>query len=229
MQAGPSGLRVGVMLPQNNTTVERELPAWLPPGATVEIVRIPRGTRLLTPEAMPAYRSNSLRLAQAFARDDIDVVAYSCTAASFLLGPLAERELGYELEQVTAKPVVTVARAAVDHLCRLGVSRAAVVSPYAQTVNERLREMLACAGIEVLTLNSFTAQTTSQLARISALDVMELSRRTMTDRAEALFIACAQLPTLGVTETLSTEFGRPVVSSVQSLASELDTAFRACR
>ncbi|WP_275559122.1 aspartate/glutamate racemase family protein [Streptomyces sp. 5-6(2022)] len=209
------------MLPQNNTTVERELPAWLPSGTTIEVVRIPRGPQLLTPEVMPAYRSHCLQLAQAFAEDRIDVVAYSCTAASFLLGPEVERELGSELEKVTSKPVVTIARAVVGSLSRLGVTRIGVVSPYTDSVNERLREMLSEAGISVVAINTFTARDVTQLSQISALDVLRLSRRTMTDDCEALCIACAQLPTLGVTDTLASEFCRPVVSSLQSLASEL--------
>ena len=41
-------LRVGLMVPANNTTMEVELPAWLPAGSTVTTVKIPRGQGLLT-------------------------------------------------------------------------------------------------------------------------------------------------------------------------------------
>ena len=40
----------------------------------------------------------------------------------------------------------------------------------------------------------------------------------MTDDCDALFIACAQLPTHDVLAPLSRTFARPVLSSVQTLA-----------
>ena len=36
-------LKVGLMVPANNTTMEVELAAWLPAGSTVTTVKIPRG------------------------------------------------------------------------------------------------------------------------------------------------------------------------------------------
>jgi len=46
--------RIGLMVPINNTAMERELPAWLPAGSTCTTARIARGKGLLTSEAMPA-------------------------------------------------------------------------------------------------------------------------------------------------------------------------------
>ena len=40
-------LRVGLMVPANNTTMEVELAAWLPAGSTITTVKIPRGAGLL--------------------------------------------------------------------------------------------------------------------------------------------------------------------------------------
>ena len=48
MSAGQSPLKVGLMVPANNTTMEVELPAWLPAGSSVTTVKIPRGPGLLT-------------------------------------------------------------------------------------------------------------------------------------------------------------------------------------
>lgn len=56
-------LRVGLMVPINNTTMEGELAAWLPPGSIVTRVGIPRGAGLLTRETMPAYRDAAVALA----------------------------------------------------------------------------------------------------------------------------------------------------------------------
>ena len=68
MKAGP--LRLGLMVPANNTTMEAELLAWLPAGSTVMLRRIPRGKGLLTPQSLPAYRNEALRLAGSHRRRD---------------------------------------------------------------------------------------------------------------------------------------------------------------
>lgn len=41
--ASPAPLKVGLMVPANNTTMERELTAWLPDGSRCVTLRIPRG------------------------------------------------------------------------------------------------------------------------------------------------------------------------------------------
>ena len=96
-------LRVGLMVPINNTTMERELLAWLPAGSRCTTLRIPRGKGLLTPETMPAYREQALALAATFADLDIDCVVYGCTAAGFIAGPAGEAELAARIAEITGK------------------------------------------------------------------------------------------------------------------------------
>ena len=221
MRQPATALRVGVMIPENNTTVERELPRWLPSGSTIDLVRIPRGKGLLTRETLPAYKANALALAGQFARDDIDVMAYGCTAAGFILGPVGDRELTEDFKRITGKPVATIAQSMNASLLGLGVRRIALVTPYSKQVNEQLEAFIASVGIEVAAFDSFYAANVEELGRIDASDVAALSRKTMTDDCEAMFIACAQLPTVDVLDSLRTEFGRPVLSSIQSLAAQI--------
>ncbi|MBI3937052.1 MAG: hypothetical protein HY323_08745, partial [Betaproteobacteria bacterium] len=62
-----AALKVGLMVPINNTTMERELLVWLPAGSTCVTLRIPRGKGLLTAETLPAYKAQALALAARFA------------------------------------------------------------------------------------------------------------------------------------------------------------------
>ena len=57
-----SAMKVGLMVPANNTTMERELKAWLPEGSTVTTVKIPRGEGMLTRDTIPAYRDRAIAL-----------------------------------------------------------------------------------------------------------------------------------------------------------------------
>ena len=87
-------LRVGLMVPANNTTMEIELAAWLPVGSSSTTVKIPRGQGLLTKETLPAYRDSAIALArQHFVDGKHDLIAYGCTAAGFISGPAGDAEL----------------------------------------------------------------------------------------------------------------------------------------
>jgi maleate cis-trans isomerase len=151
-------LHVGLMVPSNNTTMERELLAWLPAGSTCNTQRIPRGKGLLTKEVLPEYVAQALLLAKVFSDPAIDVVAYGCTAAGFISGPAGDAALQSNLAKVTGKNVVTTARSMVTALQEAGVKNIALVTPYLDTVNTQLKAFLTDGGITVKRFNSFYVQ-----------------------------------------------------------------------
>jgi len=212
-------LKVGLMVPINNSTMERELAAWLPAGSTCVREGIPRGKGMLSAETLPEYKAQALKLAERFADPSIDVVAYGCTAAGFIGGPAADARLQVELGEITGKPVFTVARSMVLALQGVGAQNIALVTPYLDEVNDRLKAFLADGGISVRRFASFYAQNVDELGRITAPQVAQLARETMDDGCDALFIACTQLPTHAVLADLGRELGRPAFSAIQVTAS----------
>jgi maleate cis-trans isomerase len=212
-------LRVGLMVPANNTTMEVELAAWLPAGSTITTVKIPRGQGLLTKETIPAYRDSAIALArQHFADSGLDLIAYGCTAAGFISGPSGDAELAAMLTAATGLPVVTTARAMVNALQHAGAKRVAVVTPYHDAVNAQLTAFLADGGIGVVRLETFRAPDVDALGRITADEVRALARTTMGPDCDALFIGCSQLPTHAILAGLETEFARPAWSSIRATA-----------
>jgi maleate cis-trans isomerase len=210
-------MNIGLMVPANNTTMARELPAWLGTPVMVRTLKIPRGEGLLTEETVPAYVERAKELAKSFA--GIDTVVYGCTAAGFIMGPQADSALAADLERITGKRVVTTARAMIEVLKH--TRQVAVVTPYADAVNRQLARFLEQSGIEVARLAAFGAQSTEELGRITSSQVAALARETMAPDCEALFIACSQLPTYDIVPGLQREFGRPVWSSIQATAHAL--------
>ena len=211
-------LHVGLMVPSNNTTMEREMLAWLPAGSTCRTVKIPRGKGLLTKETLPEYIAQALKLAQTFDDPQVDVVAYGCTAAGFISGPAGDATLQSDLARITHKNVVTTARSMVQALQEIGAKDIALVTPYLDAVNTQLKAFLADGGISVKRFNSFYAQNTDELGCIEAHQVAKLARETMGDDCEALFIGCSQLPTAEILGELQREFARPALSSIQVTA-----------
>jgi maleate cis-trans isomerase len=213
-----SPLRIGLLVPANNTTMAPELRQWLPAGSTCNRVGIPRGKGTLTAGDLPSYLGQAVKLAKKFSGEEIDEVVYGCTAAGFLAGPAREAELAAELGQVTGKRVVTTAQAMIAALRHANARRISVVTPYLNAVNAQLRACLADAGIEVVVLASFRARTTAELAAITPAQIAALARAAMRPASDALFIGCSQLPTYAISADLEREFGRPVWSSIRATA-----------
>lgn len=214
-------LKVGLMVPVNNTTMEGELLKWLPADSTVRTLKIPRGPGLLTRETVPVYKQAALDLARQFADHDLDAIVYGCTAAGFIYGPAGDAELAGQLADVTGLPVTTTARAMVDSLQQSGAREIAVVTPYHDAINEQLTAFLAASHIHVRALSTFRAASVDELGRITAEQVAERARQTMTGDCDALFIGCSQLPTHAILENLKRELGCPVESSIHATAEQV--------
>src|SRR5262245_60870230 len=184
-------LSIGLIVPINNSTMESELLARLPSGSACRTVGIPRGKGMLKPEDLPAYLAQTTRMARTFAADDIDMVVYGCTAAGFMAGPQRDAEVAAEISNVTGKPVVTTAGAMTAALAHIRVRNIALVTPYLDLVNERLKSFLAASGISVEVLASFRAQTVDELASITPAQISALARAVMRESCDGLFIACS--------------------------------------
>jgi len=217
-----AALRIGLMVPANNTTMEGELLEWLPAGATCRTLRIPRQQGLLTMADIPAYVGQAESLARAFAADPVDLVIYGCTAAGILSGPERDAGIAASLSAITGSPVVTTANSMVESLREARAHDIALVTPYSAEVNEQLKSLLARAGIAVRRMSSFEAENVEELGKIGREAVAARARETMDQECDALFIACSQLPTRAIVGPLEKEFKRPVWSSIKA------TAWRAC-
>jgi maleate cis-trans isomerase len=215
-------LKIGLMVPANNTTMEGELLAWLPEGASCRTLRIPRQQGLLTTADIPAYVGQAESLAEAFAGDPVDLVVYGCTAAGILAGPERDAGIAESLSAITGAPVVTTARSMVESMREAKARDIALVTPYQPEVNAQLKSLFAQSGIAVRRMSSFGAANVEELAAIGPDAVTARARETMDGGCDALFIACSQLPTRSVVGPLEQEFGRPVWSSIKA------TAWRAC-
>lgn len=213
-------LRVCLMVPANNTTMERELLSWLPPGSTCQTLRIPRGPGLLDRDAIPAYRDAALDVARTAVKP-VDIVAYGCTAAGFISGPTADAELARQIGDLCGAPVVTTAGAMVDELIATGASRVGLVTPYSDTVNAGLIAYLETFGLNAARVSRLDAPDVQALGRLTETDVTEAAQRLQGDDLDAVFIACSQLPTAGILGPLCATLGVPVLSSIQATAARI--------
>ncbi|WP_136441396.1 aspartate/glutamate racemase family protein [Pacificoceanicola onchidii] len=215
----PIGTRanLGLVVLQPDETLEHDCRRLLPQeGVALYVSRIVSGTEVSTDSlgAMEARLPEAAgRLPEAVS---FDVVGYGCTSATAVIG--APRVSALVREGCSAQAVTEPLSALVAACGALEVTRLALLSPYVAEVSDGLRRALSAQGIETPTFGSFDEAVESRVARIDEASLMAAGRALMADGdAEALFLSCTNLRTLGVLEALEQETGKPVLSSNQVL------------
>jgi arylmalonate decarboxylase len=137
------------------------------------------------------------------------------TSLTFYRGPEAHDRLLEKLRTTTGLPVSTMSQAIIDGLREVGAQRVAVATAYTEIVNQRLKELLVAAGVEVLSLECFNILEFGGPGKKTEADIIALSSDAVAHApdAEGVLISCGGLRTLGVAKPLEERHGLPVVSS----------------
>ena len=211
-------IRVILVVPANNTTMEKEIQAYIPEITDLRVARIPRPHRPLTVDDLPTYRKSTLATVAPLVKDGADLVIYGCTSAGFLAGPQGDTDAVRALSDLVGAPVVSTAVALGLALQHSGLRRVDLVSPYIDWKNEMLISFLAAAGVTVAARGSFKAKDPTELGGITAEQVLQKALEVVRDDSQGLAIACVQLPTIDIIPVLTTRLARPVWSAVRAAA-----------
>ena len=212
-----SSCRALLVLPAANTTMADEIAALCPWLGALSVARVPSPLQGIAKD-LPGYRANTLRAVEPLLGDRPDLVIFGCTAAGFYGGREGNAETVGALRELTKADVVSTADAMVDVLRHEKASRVAVVTPYARDINERLTAYVQGTGLTVTNLESFLCATSAELLAITEDQVLEKSLATDLRDADALFIACSQMPSLRIMPVLRERLGLPVWSSISATA-----------
>jgi maleate isomerase len=153
--------------------------------------------------------------AQILPDEEVDVVAYGCTAASIVLGNDAVTRYLNAAKPDT--PCVTPSSAAFDAFEALGVKRVSVLTPYSPDVTDELAQYFATHGPEVVNAACFGLTDDRQMARISEDSIIEAGIAACSDQADALFLSCTALRAATCVQRIEDRLGKPVVSSNQAM------------
>jgi arylmalonate decarboxylase len=213
-----ASLRAIVAVPAINSTMEPELTALCPELTPFGLARVPLPEGGLTADTLPTYTRSTFDAIEPFLPSSPEVLVYGCTAAGFLLGRVESERITAALGRHSGAVVVSTGQAMVDVLRHEGVTETAVVTPYPKPINDGLRAYLASAGFAIQTLGGVECADGEALCRIGEDQVLDMATRTVTPDSKALFIACSQLPTMGILAPLRQRLGIPVWSSVSATA-----------
>jgi maleate isomerase len=207
------GLRIGLLVPSSNTTIEPDFYVMAPRGVTVHTARMRLSE--VTPEALMRMAEDTERAGNLLADAGVDIIVYGCTTGSLVGGVQWEEDLVKRIEKGTGIPAVSTSSAVVDALRALGVRRIGVATPYSEELNNLEKRFLEDLGFQVTAMRGLDLLDNLDIGRVGRETLEELVG-SVAEEADAVFISCTNLPAVGLIEEFEKEYGVPVVTSNQA-------------
>lgn len=217
--------RIGVIMPSSNTMVEPDFMRNLPPGATLHSARM-----YLAETTAEAERSMIFEYAPQAMRDLASlyphVVAFACTSGGAVLGEQGERDLIDRIAVETGAKVVSTNDAVKSHIARYNPSRVAVITPYNDELNEKIRIGLESRGLNVVRIRGMGILENYAIAEVTPEEIVAFAEEQLAGADfDLLFASCTNWNGLRARPLLWRRFGVPVVSSNQAtIAAALEAA-----
>jgi maleate isomerase len=214
-------VRVGLVVPSSNVTVETELPAILGRHAEASFSFHASRMRMakVSPAQLAAMNAQRERCVMELGDADPDVILYACLVALMAAGPGEHQRV----EALVAEQLATggseakvrsSAGALVEGVRALGASRIALVTPYMRPLAEQVVAYLEAEGLEVADWRALEVEDNREVGCIPGDRVMAAARSLDLAGVDALVIsACVQMPSLDLVEAAEQELGLPVLSA----------------
>ena len=208
----PLAKRVGLIILATDHTTEVNFQRMVA-GERIGVyaTRIPYANPV-TPENLRAMQPSLTAGAALILPDEpLDVVVYSCTSASVVIG-----DVQVEAAVRAAKPgaaVVTPTAAAVAGLRALDARRISVLTPYTLETSRPMADYFLGLGFDIARFTCLGLTDDREMARISPAEIVTFAREAMAPDSDALFISCTAVRAAGVAAEIETVIGKPVVTS----------------
>jgi maleate isomerase len=217
-------IRIGLIVPSSNTTMETEIPEML---RRREQIRPERFTfhssrarlHTVTKEELERMVHDSDRCALELSDARVDAIAYACLVALMSRPAGFHREAEERLHGLTAgngapAPVVSSAGALVEGVLALGARRVALVAPYLKPIAGLVVDYLTKSGLEVVDYVTLEVANNLEVGRLDPMRLPDLAAGLDLTRAEAVVLsACVQMPSLPAVELAERRLGLPVLSA----------------
>jgi maleate isomerase len=207
------GLRIGLLVPSSNTTMEPDFYKMAPRGVTVHTARM-RLTEV-TPDALIRMAGDAERAAGLLADAGVEIIVFGCTTGSLVGGVKYEESLVRRIEEETGIPAISTSTAVVEALRSLGAKRLGVATPYSEELNSLEKSFLEDLGFQVTGIRGLSLLDNLDIGRVGRVTLEDITRE-VADEADAVFISCTNLPVLDLIEDFEKEFNRPLTTSNQA-------------
>ncbi|MEV2278140.1 Asp/Glu racemase [Nocardiopsis sp. NPDC049922] len=205
---------VGVIAPYD-FALDRELWRWTPDDVSLHVTRLPYVHVPVTVDQAAALsmERNVDPAVRALLAPEPLAIGYACASGSFVHGAEGERRLHRTMMAAGAPAAVTTSGALVRALGALDLRRIAVVTPYVDSVTDRLLAYLGEHGVEVT--SSVGLGLLSHIWRVTYAEVSQAVHAVDRPDAQGVFISCTNVLTYDIIAPLERELGKPVIAANQ--------------
>ena len=219
--------RVGLLVPSSNTVMEVDFYTNLPPSATLHTARmfmeeasVEGESRMLDEFALPAARD--------LATVRPHVVVFGCTSAGALRGSAYDERLCKEIESITGARTISVMKSVRNAITAAGARRIAVITPYIEALNERIRASLEEDGLEVVSIKGMGISINRDIAGVSPGAIEEFAKEELQSAdADLMFVSCTAFRAMETLPGLRRIFPIPILGSNQvALEAAIAAIFR---
>ena len=142
----------------------------------------------------------------------LDVIAYGCTSGSMQIGI---ENVHARLHEVRPDVACTAPlQAAIAAFKALSSRSIALITPYLDDINRRLRGYIQNGGFKVPIMGSWNEPEDENVGRITPDSIKEIVLKLgRSDLVDTVFISCTSVRALGIIKTAEEELGKPVLSS----------------
>lgn len=214
VQSPPWQSGIGIVAPYD-FALDRELWRWAPDDVSLYVTRLPYvHVPVTVDQASALNRAESVEPAvRALLAPEPLAIGYACASGSFVHGATGEVRLHQSMLAAGAPAAVTTSGALVHALDVLDARRIAVVTPYVDSVTDRLLAYLDEHGIGVT--SSVGLGLLSHIWRVTYAEVFEAVHSVDHPDAQAIFISCTNVLTYDILAPLERELGKPVIAANQ--------------
>ena len=207
--------QIGYVLVANADLSEADFFAMKPPGVGVHFTRVPmpREVGVATLAAMERDLAGAAASMMP-GRDDLDVISYSCTSGTFVIG---EERVIAELRRLNPRPkATTMLSASVAALEALGARRIVLGTAYTPDLTALEVAFLASKGIDVIRAEGLSLTSDEEMNRVTPDWLARFASEIDMPDADALFLSCGALRVLPVIDVIEAAIAKPVVFSNQA-------------
>lgn len=206
-------LRIGLLVPSSNTTMEPDFHRMAPEGISVHTARM----RLdeVTPDGLIEMADDAEKGAAHLATAGVDIIVYGCTTGSFVGGVGWEEGLVRSIYENTGVRAVSTSGAVVEALRALSARRVGVATPYTDVLNRLETEFLEAHGVQVAAIKGLGLVNNLEIGMVEKGVIMRLVE-AVHGEADTIFVSCTNLPSLDLIDGLERSYGKPVITSNQA-------------
>ncbi|WP_028002438.1 ectoine utilization protein EutA [Sinorhizobium arboris] len=143
--------------------------------------------------------------------EELDVVMYSCTSASVVIGD-DQVKAAIKLAKPSAA-VVTPTAASAAALKAVQAKRISILTPYTVEISRPMATYFLDIGFDIDRFTCIGLSDDREMARISPADIVAFAREAMGPESDALFISCTAVRAACVAADIEQAIGKPVVTS----------------